>query len=123
MSQRTVGPGEHRSDVGGHITTIEGIERAGGLAQISGENSEGEPGAGGGACSGDGQGQRKARAAGDDLVDGSWFAAYPASSQPAGQQLAGPGRSEQLELQRVRALGGDQAGQVVAAGHDGQASG
>src|SRR5207302_1900261 len=47
----------------------------------------------------------------------------PAAAEAAGQQLTGPGLGEQVQVQRVRAFGGDQAGEVVAAGDDGQAPG
>jgi hypothetical protein len=76
-AQRAVGPGEHRSDVGGEVTPIKGIERAGRLAQLGGEDGQREAGAGRGAGGGDGQRQRQPRAAGDDVVDRGWLAGYP----------------------------------------------
>jgi len=77
-AQRAVGPREHRADVGGQVTPIEGIERAGRLAQLGGEDSQREAGAGRGAGGGDGQGQRQPRAAGDDVIDRCWLAGHPA---------------------------------------------
>ena len=121
--QRAVGPGEHRPDIGGRVIAPERVERVACLAQVGGEHGEGKPGAGGGAGRGDGQRQRQARAAGDDLVDRVRFAAGPAGAHPAGHQLARPLPGEQVQVQRVRTMPGDQAGEVVSAGHDGQAAG
>ena len=47
----------------------------------------------------------------------------PVGAEPAGQQLRAPRLAEQVERHRVRALGGDQAGELVAAGHQDQAAG
>ena len=54
--------------------------------------------------------------AGDDLVDRVGLGGDPVGAEPAGQQLARLAGGEQVEGQRVGALGGDQAGELVAAG-------
>ena len=77
-AQRAVRPREHRPDVGGEVTPVEGIERAGGLAQLGGEDRQREARAGRGAGGGDRQGQRQPRAPGDDGVGRGWLAGHPA---------------------------------------------
>ena len=52
-------------------------------------SASGKRGLGGGARGDDGQRQRQPRAAGDDVVDRVRFAADPAGSEAAGEQLAG----------------------------------
>ena len=55
--------------VGGLVIAVELVKRVARLAQVGREDGEREPRAGSGAGRGDGQCQRKARAAVDDLVD------------------------------------------------------
>ena len=78
---------------------------------------------GGGPGCGDGQGQRQPGAPGDDVGHRSRLAGHPARPQALGEQVTGVGGGQQIEGQREGAVGGDQPGQPVAAGHHGQAAG
>src|SRR6185295_776151 len=92
-------------------------------AELGGQDGEREGGLSGGARGGDGQREGKPCAAGDDVVDRVRFAAGPAGAEAASEQFAGFSHGEQVQRQRNRALPGDQAGEVSAAGHEGHAAG
>jgi hypothetical protein len=76
----------------------------------------------GGAGRDDGQRQRQARAPGDELIGRLGFGGNPVVAEPARQQLHGFVAAEQVEADRGGASG-DQAGELVAAGHEHKAPG
>jgi hypothetical protein len=116
--QRQVGPGEHRPDIGVRV-----VEAVGAVAQLGGERVQGQPRAAGGAGGHDRQRQRKPGAALHDLVNRRRLGGDPVDAEAASQQLTCLGRREQIEGDRMGAIGGDQAGKLVAAGDHDQAAG
>jgi hypothetical protein len=121
-AEGVVGPGEHRPQVGGGVPGVELVEAVAGLAELVGQGGERELWVGGGAGGDDGQRQGQPRAAGDELVGGVGFGDDPVVAEPAGQQLHGFVAVEQVEGERLGASG-DQARELVAAGHQQQAAG
>nr|WP_232075338.1 hypothetical protein [Phytohabitans suffuscus] len=117
-----VGPGEHGADVGGAVTG-EGVEPVGAVAQLVGEGGEAAVRVGGGAGRDQGQGQREPGAPGDDAGGGGGLGREAVLAQAPGQQLVGVGGGEQVQRHGVRAVGGDETGQLVAAGDDDRAAG
>ena len=61
------------------------------------------------------------RAALNDLLDRARLAGNPPFPQPAGEQVTSLSGGEQVQGKRAGTFRGDQAHEVVAAGHDGQA--
>jgi hypothetical protein len=121
-AEGVVGPGEHRPQVGGGVPGVELVEAVAGLAELVGQGGERELWVGGGAGGDDGQRQGQPRAAGDELVGGVGFGDDPVVAEPAGQQLHGFVAVEQVEGERLGASG-DQARELVAAGHQQHAAG
>lgn len=65
----------------------------------------------------------KPGAAGDEVVDRVGFSADPGAADAVGQQVAGFVRGQKVQRQRMGGLGGDQAGQPIAAGDQDEAAG
>jgi hypothetical protein len=117
-----VGTGEHRPHVGG-VLTGERVEAAAGVAELAGECGERVRGVDGAAGGDDGQREGQVRAPGDDLVRGVGLHADAVVAEPVGQQQPSLVVGEQAQRERVGAIGGDQAGELVAAGDQDQAAG
>jgi hypothetical protein len=120
-----VRPGQHGAYVGGRVPSAERIEigLVVGAAQLPGQVRERDGRVQHGPRGHDHERQRQRRAPGQDLVDRDRVVGEPVPAQPVPQH---PGRlrgAEQVQRQRVRALRGDQPGQLVAAGHHDQAGG
>jgi hypothetical protein len=71
----------------------------------------------------DGQRQRQPGAQPDQIGGSLRFRVHPFRSQPQDQQLARLVLGQQVQGQRVRAFGGDQTGQLTAAGDHRHAAG
>ena len=123
-AERVVGPGEHRADVGGGVVAGEGVQAAAAVARAR------RPARPAGSA-----GWAAARAAtmasasgsrahsGDDRRRRRRLGRHPRRAEAAGQQLAAPRSAvSRSSVQRVGAVGGDQAGQLVAAGDHDQAA-
>jgi len=123
VAQRPVRPGEHGADVGGLVRPLEHVEAAGGIAQLGGERRQRLAGVDGGPGGDHGQREGKPGAPGDDLVDRVRLGVDAARADPPGQHRPGLVGGEHVEGEQVRALGGDQGGEVGPAGHDGGAAG
>jgi hypothetical protein len=63
--------------------------------------------------------QRKGQSgtARDDVVDGVGLGGQPRGPNAAGEHVAGIGRGGQVQRQHLGANAGNQAGQLIAAGH------
>ena len=118
-----VGPGQDGPDVRGRVPGVQRVQRPAGVAQVGGQRGQREAGLAGGAGGGDAQRQGQPRAQLDQLVRGAGSSATRCGAEPAGQQFLRLGVGEHIQGERERALGGDQAGELVAAGHDDQAAG
>ena len=118
-----VGPGEHGPHVGGAMPGVERVQPPARVAQVGGQRGQRVPRLPGGAGGGDGQRQRQPRAQFDQLIGGGRLGGDAFGAEAAVQQFAGLAAGEQIEGERVGALGGDQAGELAAAGHDDQAAG
>jgi hypothetical protein len=112
--------GEDGAYVGGRVVGTQRVQPAAGVGQFRGEGGEGEGGVVGGAGSGDGQGEGQPGAAVDDVADCSRLGGGAVPAEAVCQQVVRLGVGEQVDSQQVGAVGDDEAGQVVAAGHHGQ---
>ena len=118
-----VGPGEDGTHVGGRIVAGQRLPPAPGVVQLLRQGAQARVGAHRRVRGDEGQRQRQAGTAADDLGDGVRLGGGPAGTQPVGQQVARLVRGERVEAHRVGAVRGDQAGELVAAGHQDQAAG
>jgi hypothetical protein len=94
-----------------------------GVAQMLGQGAQRGVRVQGGVRRDQGQGEGKPGTRGDDLVDGVGFGGGPVDAEPAGEELACFVGGEQVQGDRVRGVGGYQAGELVAAGGQDQAAG
>ena len=101
---------------------VQRVQPAAGIAQFGGQRGQREPGLAGGASGGDAQRQRQPRAQLDQLIRGAGVVGDPFRAEAAGQQFLRLGVGEHVQGERGRALGGDQAGELAAAGDDDQAA-
>jgi hypothetical protein len=108
---------------GGAVHAGERVQTAVGVAELDGQGRQGESGMGGGAGGYDAQRQRQPRTLADDVVDRVRFGRYPAWAEVPAQQLPRFGSGEQVQAEQMCTLDGGQAGQPVAAGDDGEATG
>ncbi|MDI5942499.1 hypothetical protein QLR68_31170, partial [Micromonospora sp. DH15] len=93
-----------------------------GVPQFGGEGRQRRGGLPDGPRRHDGQRQRQAGAATDDLVPRRRLAVGAAPAEPAAQQFPRLGRREQVQRHRVGPVGDHQAGEPVAAGHHDEAA-
>jgi len=117
-----VGPREHGARVRARIAA-EGFQAVAGVEELAGQHRQRELRVGDRAGGYDDQGQRQPRARGDDLLSRFRFGGHPVRAEPAGQQLPGFAGGEQVQCHRAGRLGGDQAGELAAAGDDDHAAG
>ena len=122
-AQCVIGPGEHRSGIGGGVPAVEGIQGVDGLAQLCGHDRQREPGGSGSAGGHDRQRQRQPRASLDDLAGRRGIGRDLVLSKPPDEEITSLSGGEHFQGQRPGAIGGNQPGQVVAAGDDGHAGG
>ena len=123
LAEATVRPGEHRSCAAGVISGVEGVQPPAFAAQGGGHGGERVLRPGGGAGGGDVEGQRQPRAQHDELGGGRWLGGDPLRAEAPAQQGEGLGIGEHIHGQHAGAVGGDQPGQLTAAGHQDQAAG
>lgn len=119
----TGGPGEDGADVHGGVRAGERVEAAVGLAQLGGDGGEREVGVGGGAGGDAGECEGESGAQAGDLVGGARFGVDACGAQASDEEVARLRGVEGTQRQRVGAVRGDQPGQGVAAGDDGEAAG
>ena len=115
------GPGKNRAYIRDRVTTVEDVQRHGGLAQLGREYGEWETPTGDDTGGGDDQGQWKPGAAVDDVVRRAGFAGHPVGADAKRQQVTCLGDGEGIQRDQVGGFGGDQAAELVPAGHDRQA--
>jgi hypothetical protein len=121
VGQVVVRPRQHRPYAAGRLAGVQGVQPAWNLgavrpAQLGGEPGEGEVWGGGGAGRHDRQRQRQPGAAGDDLCGRLRLGGQALRTDPAGEQRPGVRVVQQIKAQRMGALTGDQAGELLAAG-------
>ena len=114
--QAPVRPGEDRLYVGAGVPGVERVQQPCRVAQFGGEGGQRERGVRGAPGGEHRQRQRQPRAVFDHLVHDLRLDRQPVRAEAAGQQLPGLGGAEQPDGDRAGALGGDQAGEPVAAG-------
>ena len=122
-AQRVVRPGQHGAQVGRRILVGELVQAALCPAQLVAYSGQRYPGLDRRARRDDGQREGQPGGALDDLVDRPGFGGHPPRPEPVAQQPPGLVAAEQVQRDRVRTLGGDQAGELVAAGDDDRAPG
>ena len=93
------------------------------LAQLADHRGQREARVHRGAGGHDGQGQRQPGAALHYRVQHVGLRRGAGRADPFGDQVTGVGRMEQVQVERVGPVGGDQAGELIAAGHEHQAAG
>jgi hypothetical protein len=103
-----VGPGEHHPEAAGGIPGVQGVEAASFVAQGSGQRGERMTRPGGGTRGGDVQGQRQPGRQRYELGHGLRLGAGPATTQTAGQQVAGL-VGEHAHVEQTGPVGGRQA--------------
>jgi hypothetical protein len=113
-----VGPGEHRPYLAEDVAGVQPAGPVAGRRQFGGDRGKPEGGLGGGPGGHEREREWQPDTGGDDLVGGLRFGGDPAVLESAFQHLVGFVVGEQVQGQGVGAVGGDQAGEGVAAGHD-----
>jgi len=94
-----------------------------GIGQLTGQHVQFHSGPGGGAGGDQRQGEGQPSASGDDLLYRLGFGRDPLGAEASGQQFLGLTHGQQVQVDGVGAVGGDQARELVAAGHQHQAGG
>ena len=121
LAQQPVGPGCHGPHAAERIAAVQGIEGPRRVPQLAGQLSERQIGADGGPGRGNGQGQRQPGARLNQRGGGLLLRGDPLRTDEFGQQLLRIRLGQHVQRQRPAALGGDQAGQLAAAGDERQA--
>jgi hypothetical protein len=116
-------PGENRADVRGRVPRVQRVQPPVRTVQLGGQRREREPWLTGDPGRGDAQRQRQPRARLDQPVRGRWVAGDPFLPKVADKQFLRLRAGEHLEGEREGPLGGNQAGELAAAGHYHQAAG
>ena len=122
-AQHPVRPGEHVAQVRGRVTAGQGGQGVGRLAQPRRQHLERQSGSGGRAGRRDGDRQRQPRAPVEDGPGRLRLAGHPVGPDPPREQVVRLLLRQRVQAQRLGALGGDQGGELVPAGDDGQAAG
>ena len=114
LGQRLVRPGQHRGQARGRIVVGQAVRPE--IPALRGGSGQREAGPAGDHA----QSQRQAATAVDQLVDRRTFGVHPAWPEAHGQQAAGHVVGEHLQRHAAGVVGGDQARETVAAGHQHQ---
>ena len=122
-AQLPVRPGEQRRDIGAGVPGGQHLQGGAALPQLAGERGQPERRLGAGPGGDHGQRQRQPGTPVDDVVDRTRLGGHPGAAEALPQQPTRLVHGEQVEVERVRALGRDQAGRQVAAGDHDQAGG
>jgi hypothetical protein len=117
-----VGPGEHAADAGGWITCVQGVKPPLCIAELGCNSRQRELRPRGGTGGGDGQRQWQPGAQVSDLGDRAGVGGGALAAEPGRQHLAGLGRRQDIEDEQAGVLGGGQASELAAAGHEHEAA-
>jgi hypothetical protein len=117
LAEAAVGPGKHGPDAARLVPGVERIESARGVTQLLHQCGERQARMHRGPGGGDRHCKRQPRAEQREFAGHAGLGGDPFRPKTSCQQLTGIWRAEQVQRNRVRALGGDQAGELVAAGH------